>query len=166
MVARAVLIAALLAGPAGAEGRVGALSGGLSGALFPSDASCYLRQYSAAHLAAHPDQRVTQIALGPWGPAWGKDRDLVLTVAVYLTGDAERYSGAAWCRDAGPYLHCRMEGDAGSFALEAATGRALRMTLTGDGIGFEGPRDFVELSARTGDDRVFLIPPVPADACP
>jgi hypothetical protein len=166
MVARAVLIAALLAGPAGAEGRVGALSGGLSGALFPSDASCYLRQYSAAHLAAHPDQRVTQIALGPWGPAWGKDRDLVLTVAVYLTGDAERYSGAAWCRDAGPYLHCRMEGDAGSFALEAAAGRALRMTLTGDGIGFEGPRDFVELSARTGDDRVFLIPPVPADACP
>lgn len=162
MVARACLVAALLAGPAGAEGRVGALSG----ALFPSDASCYLRQYSAAHLAAHPDQRVTQIALGPWGPEWGNRRDLVLTVAIYLTGNPQRYSGVAYCRDAGPYLRCRMEGDAGSFALEAATGGALRMTLTGDGIGFEGPRDFVALSARTGDDRVFLIPPVPADACP
>ena len=31
-------------------------------AMFPSDGSCYRRQYSADHLAAHPAQRMEWIA--------------------------------------------------------------------------------------------------------
>lgn len=134
---------------------------------FASDGSCYLRHYSAAHLATHPDQRVQDIAIGPEtdDPA---DHALILTLRVRLRGDAggQGYSATAYCEPVGVGMHCGLEGDAGSFTLAAAQGGALLLKVGGHGMSFEGDAGFLTLQSDRGDDRAFLLPPVPADACP
>jgi hypothetical protein len=123
---------------------------------------CYLRQYSRDHLVQHPNQRVTQIAVGPEA----ETSDSILRVAVMLRGDREVYSGAAYCNQWGRKMDCAMEGDMGSFTLEPAKDGAVRLSVGLPGMSFEGATGFIDLAADRGDDRVFLIPPVPADACP
>lgn len=138
---------------------------------FPSQAqvilpgSCYLRQYSAAHLAEHPAQTVTLIALGPETGAEEADAP-ILRLALEVRGGREMFRGTAYCDGWGRRMDCVMEGDAGGFVLEPARDGAVRMTLARYGITLEGSRDFVSLAGDRGDDRVFLIPAVPADACP
>ncbi len=127
--------------------------------------SCYLRQYSRDHLAKHPDQTVTMIAIGPETGADEADAP-ILRVAVTVRGDGEVYLGVGYCDGWGKRMDCAMEGDAGAFALEPAKDGAVRLTLARRGIAFEGARGFVELAGDRGDDREFLIPAVPADACP
>lgn len=134
--------------------------------MFPSDASCYLRHYDKAHLSKHQEQIVKEIALGPWDPAVGDGDRLVLLLAVYVRGTDERFVANAYCKNEADHLHCQMEGDAGSFTVTPAKNGAIRLDLTRDGIAFEGEGGFVALSGTSGDDRQFLIPPVPADACP
>ena len=158
MLMRPALALALLATPA--------LAKSPRDMMFPSDASCYLRQYTPLHLAGHPDQRVTLVALGPLSAEWGDPRYLVLTVALHVRGTSERYQAVAYCENESDHLYCQMEGDAGGFVLTPGRDGALRMALGRGGIGFEGAQDFLELSGTTGDDRVFLLPAVPADACP
>lgn len=138
-------------------------------ATLPAEAAapgqCYLRQYSRQHLAEHPAQNVTLIALGPETGADEADAP-ILRVGLMVRGDDEIYLGTAYCDGWGRRMDCVMEGDAGAFILEDAKGGAVKLTLARRGIAFEGSRRFVELAGDRGDDRVFLIPAVPADACP
>lgn len=134
-------------------------------AMFPSDATCYLRQYSRDHLAGHPDQMVTQIAVGPDQGNWESDV-LVLRVALYLRGSNERHMGHAYCENTGGALSCGLGGDGGWFTLQPARKGGLLMTVGRDPLGFEGARGFVSIGGPASDDDSFLIPPVPADACP
>jgi predicted nucleic acid-binding Zn ribbon protein len=127
--------------------------------------SCYLRQYTRAHLAEHPDQTVTMIALGPETGAEEADAP-ILRLMVAVRGDGEFYRATAYCDGWGRRMDCMLEGDAGGFTLEPARDGAVRMTLARYGITFEGSGGFVTLEGDRGDDRVFLIPAVPADACP
>jgi hypothetical protein len=134
--------------------------------MFPGNASCYLRQYSDAHLAGHPDQLVAQIALGPtpgntYEPGW-----IVLTVTVRLRGSQETYMGGAICDLAGDRLDCAMEGDAGAFTLTRAKDGGVMLNVSPRGMAFEGEQDFIEISGTSGDDRAFLMPRVTADFCP
>jgi hypothetical protein len=133
--------------------------------LFPHDGSCYLRQYSREHLATHPDQMVTQIALGPeYGQA---EADvLVLRLAVQARGSAERFTASAYCDNAGDSLSCGIEGDGGLFTLTPGRKGALTMKVGRDPLGFEGARGFFTFGGGVSDDETFLIPPVPADSCP
>lgn len=134
--------------------------------MFPTNVSCYLRQYSDTHLAGHPDQLVAQIALGPtpgnsYEPGW-----IVLTVMVRLRGSQEVYTGGAICDLAGDHLDCAMEGDAGAFTLKRVKDGAVMLNVTSRGISFEGARDFIEISGTSGDDRAFLLPQALAGSCP
>ncbi len=131
-------------------------------AMFPSDASCYLRQYSQIHLAGHPDQMVREIALGPAGQ---QGHQLVLRVAVYLRGSTERFTADAYCENTGGSLSCGLEGDGGWFTLESAR-QGLKMKVGREPLGFEGETGFITFGGAASDDNVFLLPPVPADACP
>lgn len=133
-------------------------------AMFPSDASCYLRHYDKAHLAKHPAQRVREIAIGPMTGNFESDV-LILKVMVWIDGHDGYYTGVASCENTGGSLSCQLEGDAGWFTLTPRRQGAILMKLGRDGIGFEG-RDFVTLSGSSGDDREFLLPPVAADSCP
>lgn len=136
----------------------------------PGSSGCYLRDYAPAHLAAHPVQQVREVALGPvnWAPpgGWGGNApDVVLRVAVALR-DGRRATALAACITAGPQLLCAMEGDEGAFGLEARAGGAVLLRPLHRGMVFAAGAERIVLSPDVGDDRAFLVPPVPADACP
>ncbi len=137
---------------------------GLRGDLFPSDGACYLRYYNDAHMAAHPQQRVVQIAIGP-DAAQTTVQALALRVQVIVRGRDDIYAGLAYCTDAGTALECGIEGDGGSFKLQNVGGR-LQLVVGRGGIYLEGATTVLEISGSTGDDRVFRLPAVPADSCP
>jgi hypothetical protein len=142
---------AMLSQPAAAQGLLGE--------------GCFLRAYTPDHLARHPDQQVTIIALrradrhDTLGGAW-------VELSVGMRAWDEVLQGSALC-DPVPAgaLNCQMEGDAGAFRLDPARGGALRLTVAARGVMLEGTSDFAMLSGTSGDDRVFLIPPVDPVAC-
>ncbi len=133
--------------------------------MFPGGEGCYLRNYTRAHLAGHPDQRVTEIALGPWAPGRADPRYLVLTIAVSLRGEPGLLTSAAYCENEADHLFCGLEGDAGSFVLEPPG--TVPFAFPSPATACPSKRERLHhLSGTTGDDRVFLLPPVPADSCP
>lgn len=134
-------------------------------AVFPSDAACYLRYYNKAHMAQHPNQRVQEIMVGPDQTQWGSD-PLAIKISVSLVNVSDYYRGIAYCTDAGAGLACQMEGDAGAFQLTVARDGAIKIDLGPEGISFEGESGFMTLDGSRGDDRSFVMPPVPADSCP
>ncbi len=151
-------LALLLATPALAKGPMDQ--------IFPSDGSCYLRQYDRAHMSSHQDQLVTSIAVGPYAPAWGTQDTTVVTIMVSVRGTDEFFVANAYCDAGGADVFCQMEADAGAFTLAPDAGGKIKLKLTRDGIAFEGRSGFVALSGTRGDDKVFLLPRVPADSCP
>lgn len=133
-------------------------------AMFPPEAACFQRHYDAAHLAKHPQQQVTDIALTP---AEGQEvsTSLVVDISVQLRGISDSYIGSAYCEPAAAGLSCGMEGDAGAFSLALREGGALLLKVDPRGMSFEGAQDFLTLSGSSGDDRAFLLQPVGAADC-
>lgn len=133
-------------------------------ALFPSDGACYLRHYDRAHLTAHPNQLVEEIAIGPEPGSMEADV-LVLRLALYLRGRDEQFRAAAYCENDGAGLGCHLEGDAGWFVLEPGP-KGMRLRVGRDGLWFEGASGQVTLGGGQSDDAVLALKPVPADSCP
>ncbi len=133
------------------------------GAAAPHRGGCFHRDYSADHLARHPDQRVTSITLAPV-PLDSPEGEIELNVMIRLRGGGV-YSSLAYCSPSRATLACRMEGDAGTFTLTGAADSALLLNVGPHGISFEGDSEFIALEPDRGDDRVFLIPNVNADTC-
>ena len=133
-------------------------------AMFPPEASCFQHHYDAAHLAKHPQQKITDIALTP---AEGQEvsTSLVIDISVKLRGISDSYIGSAYCEPDSVGLSCGMEGDAGAFSLALRDGGALLLQVDSGGMSFEGERDFLTLSGSSGDDRAFLMYPVAAADC-
>ena len=154
--ARAALALALLL-PSGVQAR------GLGETHFQTG-GCFVRAYSARHLAAHPDQLVRHVSLAPVPLADPAGVRLML-LTVNLRGSDYYMSGMAQCRAKGPAMACQLEGDAGAFVLEPAKDGALRLSVGKRGLQFEGAEDFHTLSGTSGDDRVFVIPNVHPDQC-
>lgn len=132
-------------------------------AMFPTKGSCYAREYARSHLARHPAQRVTSIALSP-EPRGASDAILQIWVIVTVRDwPGTKLEALAYCEDAGNgALFCGMEGDAGSFTLKSAKAGAILLSVGRFGMGFEGDQDFITLAPDTGDDRSFLLPPTNA----
>ena len=125
--------------------------------FFPTPATCYARDYTAAHLAAHPQQRTTSLALTPLGRS---DRLLDLRLVITFRGQpGEAMVAVAYCENISNSLYCLMEGDAGAFAITAAKDGAILLEVSSRGMSFEGARDFVTLESDRGDDRSFLLRP-------
>lgn len=124
--------------------------------------ACYLRRYSADHMTRHPLQQVTQIGLALYAAAEGQS---ILTLDVTVRPGPARAAGAAYCTQDGEGLDCLMEGDAGRFSLTGAKNGALRLDVAPRGISLEGGRGFITLSGTSGDDLVFLLPPLDGAQC-
>ncbi len=133
-------------------------------AMFPPEAACFQRHYDAMHLAEHPQQRISAIALTP---AEGQvvSSSLVVDISVNLRSGSESYSGSAYCEPDAAGLSCGMEGDAGAFNLVLRDGGALLLKVDPGGMSFEGTQDFLTVSGTSGDDRAFLMYPVAAADC-
>jgi hypothetical protein len=124
--------------------------------LMGSGGTCYLRRYTVDHLQSHPQQRVSAIGLVLYP---GGDQTLA-TLYVRIRPDQVQAMGSAYCDQDGEGQDCLMEGDAGRFSLTGAKNGALRLSVAPRGISLEGMRDFITLSGTSGDDRVFLLPPL------
>lgn len=127
-------------------------------AMFPGPDSCYARSYSAVHLADHPAQRVTDIAIRP---------DFSTAdpfLPVYLTLDLRGVPGGAFegyaaCENEADHLYCAMEGDAGGFVITPANGGSILISVSSLGMTFENGTGFATLERASGDDRSFLLRP-------
>ncbi|MDO8311195.1 MAG: hypothetical protein Q7T25_04580, partial [Sideroxyarcus sp.] len=75
---------------------------------------CFVRTYSADHLAKHPDQLVKYISLSI-SALDAPDGITLLDVIINLRGKPEYFHGLAYCEPLHDSLACGMEGDAGAF---------------------------------------------------
>lgn len=128
--------------------------------MFPGTDSCYARRYSDDHLARHPAQRVTQIAISPdftiADPLLGVH--LTLSLRGVPGGTFEAYG---YCENNGGHtLYCGMEGDAGGFQITPAKKGGILIEVSNLGMGFENEAGFATLERNSGDDRSFLLQPV------
>jgi hypothetical protein len=119
---------------------------------------CYARTYDNAHLKAHGDQRVRSIEIdlskeNSDGTPVVADR-FELGFALMLKTSPEWYGQAASCRTSDDAFECYLEGDGGIFRLIPTEGGGLRLQTGENGISLEGS-DAIELSGKSGDDRVF-----------
>lgn len=131
--------------------------------MFPRPDSCYQRDYSASHLAGHPQQRVTKIVLAA-APTVPQDPWPAVRLQVTLRGaDGGMAEAMAYCENIEATLFCGMEGDAGTFAIEAAANGAILVKTGRDGMSLETESGFVTLEQKRGDDRSFLL--YPATGC-
>ena len=127
-------------------------------------APCYARVYDAAHLAAHPRQRLTRFVLRESSlGAPLKSDEFELTFAFNLKRVDDTYQSEAICRDAAVAVHCQVEGDGGDFTLRADPS-GLLLTV-GKFLQVEGSNSFSPDLAVGGDDRVIRLFRVPTEAC-
>ena len=124
---------------------------------------CYGRTYDDAHLKSHSQQTIRRIEID-MDKADANDRlntseNFELGIAVMTTKSSEWYGNAAYCKGGAQSAECLLDGDGGRFKLTAASDGAVRLETGDYGIGFEGEKDFIELKADSGDDRVFVLKP-------
>lgn len=117
-------VAIMLALPASAGGQP------LERHINGRDDACFERTYTAAHLAAHPDQTVSFIRFEHFPRVWGPidaegnvyfDREMWVvnyrvTLRLRRTGD-QLYETSGTCRPEGDRLNCGVDCDGGSFTL-------------------------------------------------
>ncbi len=131
--------------------------------IFPDKSGCYVRNYTAKHLASHPNQRVTGIAVIAEGSV--ADPMIGLWTAVELRGvPGGSFEALAFCEAISrETLSCGLEGDAGAFTLSASTDGEILIEVGRFGMHLENEQGFATLEGRSGDDRSFVLFPA---VCP
>jgi hypothetical protein len=127
--------------------------------------ACFARTYDAAHLAAHPRQTVTRFFVGDPGAEWRATQpagQIIVLFGFEVVGRSSLYTGVATCATADSLVQCAIEGDGGSFTLEA-NDDGLRVRTAR--IEVEGPTDFSPDIAQA-DNRVMLLRPAQSSECP
>lgn len=125
---------------------------------------CFVRNYDTAHLAKHPDQWVTSMALTISPLSKGANVP-ILELFVTRRGDSYYYHVRAYCQTVGDTLSCRLDKDAGAFTVSGQKNHKILVKNTPDGMAFSGDKGAFTLSGTQGDDRSFLLPSVSSDMC-
>ena len=156
LIATIGLAASLLAGPADARP--------LETELPPKRAACWERSYDAAHLAAHPLQKVSRIRLVHLPGDWKAEASRGFYVVLYLdlrqrvkAASDYDYQISGFCKPRGQGVRCVPEWEAGSWLLERGPGGTLDIR-NGGIIANPNPYDAEEIA----DDAV-KIPAKPDD---
>jgi hypothetical protein len=143
----------------------------------PGNQACYVRSYDAAHLRAHPHQRITTmtflLAVKPYDPPVksGRPEDRVyytFDMTVLRRGDKRRLYTAGDCMG-GEGIFCAVDCDGGGVALDKLPpAGALVVRLNKDGIRMFHDCDEEEGVLVTGgqDDKVFRLSKAPDKDCP
>ena len=119
----------------------------------------FQRTYSHEHLAENPNQFVDRMIIQIYWDRNNPEPQLILN--VWKVGDTECYVGYSLAEPApGGKVRLQLEGDGGSATIEPYEGYVL-LKLQGDEyLGFEGNREFVELSAKDPAHRTFKLYPI------
>ncbi len=127
--------------------------------MFPRSDSCYARNYGAAHLRKHPEQRVTRFSVTP---NFVSDAPrMAIELRLSMRGNVGgAFAAYAICENTGGSIYCTMENDAGGFQIDPAKNRAIRVTVSSLGMSFENEGGGVTLERNSGDDRSFILRPV------
>jgi hypothetical protein len=139
--------------------------------------SCFVRKYDAAHLASHPDQLVTSMALAldPSGPvARGIPATKIpfdFKLAITKRGDNNLYVQEGYVGNDDGEFRGVVECDGGGFTLrKSQTGvflsiESIRMAIVPDPCG-ESDRINNSTDIKRGrDDHIFRLESAPAQVC-
>jgi hypothetical protein len=124
---------------------------------------CFARTYDEARFKKYPGQRVQSIAIelakaNADGTPNSADR-FELKFSLLILTNPEWYAQTASCKTNDTVFECYLEADGGLFRLTPNAAGGLRLETGETGLALEGTADTIELSGKTGDDRVFdLIP--------
>ncbi len=140
---------------------------------FNADKSCFARQYSQAHMAAHPKQKVDYILLNhataPQEKAWFGEIPLerparVLRLLVHVKGQPQNWEEFAGCELEGRAVNCSMECDAGQFSVTIRDDGKLLLKPAGE-MWFTDCDAGDALLDPEPDDKLFLLEPQPISEC-
>jgi hypothetical protein len=148
--------------------------------------ACFGRAYDAAHLSAHPKQRVTSFYLvrqfkddpnlevdptpeQEWKEIDGEHGYVVVTAYVRFRDKKGVYSNGLTCRQNDGKVFCGIDCDGGSFNLKPS-GQSLLLENNGfvvvGGCGAsEDERENEEYVRPGADDKTFRLDPKPFAAC-
>ena len=125
-------------------------------------AHCYARDYDAAHLAKHVDQRVTRITV-----RLQADNGSGVGVAMWFRGDRRQWWAGGGCKQQGGQFLCTLDGDGGSLTATQSP-KGIRLDLPATGIQVEHPdaQGNASFQAVNGPEhRIFLLAPAPEHTC-
>lgn len=133
----------------------------------PGGVACYARLYDAAHMAAHPRQKVVEIELDYDAKnaesEGNRPSRFAAGLGVRLKGKKGWYTNSMLCNErAMGGVACSLESDGGQFDLQPS-GDGLEMRLTSE-LSIEGD-DFIAFGGKTSDDNVFILKPAPQSVC-
>jgi hypothetical protein len=125
---------------------------------------CWEVRFSAADLAAAPEQAVTALRIGrePAGTSRAPGETAMQVVATFRGGDGGREGeegravGSCWPDGETRFL-CDVAGNAGSYGIEAQGRGAILLTPGERGMTFETRRGERELRPETGGTMAFLL---------
>jgi hypothetical protein len=169
----------VLSGPTSAQDTIAALTPIL--APQPGNKACYSRAYDAAHLKAHPRQRITAmrflLSVGAYDPKpqnATNPEDLYyykFSMSVMRRGDKRLLHTSGDCFSA-ENIQCVVDCDGGSVALDKMPpANSLIVRLNNDsGITMyhdcDGDENKGAVVVKAGaDDKVFRLDKISADAC-
>ncbi len=123
---------------------------------------CYARTYTAEHLAAHPQQKVTQFFVVRSDMDDGGPPGFDVAFGFRLKGSPDYFAAEAGCAPRGDGAACTVEGDGGGFRL---TPRPDGLLVSVDGrLEVEGMESFSP-NLHDSDDRAFRLYVSPPEAC-
>ena len=125
---------------------------------------CYVRTYSADHLAKHPDQLVRFISLSPV-PIASLPGQFVMNLMVNQRGSDDFPSALITCKPNGALLDCIAAENRGRLTISERFKGKLTLTVGSGGLVLAGQNRDVVISGTRGDDRSFLVPQVDGDQC-
>jgi hypothetical protein len=136
----------------------------LEGELPPKRAACWERRYDAAHLAAHPRQKVSRIRLVHLPNDWKAEPSRGFYVVLYIslrqrvkaTSDYD-YQLSGFCKPRGQGVRCVPEWEAGSWRIERGPQGTLDIR-NGGIVANPNPYDAEEIA-----DGAVSIPAQPDD---
>lgn len=143
---------------------------------FGATDSCYQRVYSDAHLAKHPQQKVTYMRLdhfplfsGPFGAddqpmIYPDAREIVLFLTVHMRGIDQELENTGFCWPDGDGMSCGIECDGGQFALEDRGADRILLRLKNEIYFADCGEGDIALDPEP-DDRAFLLHRLPAGDC-
>jgi hypothetical protein len=123
---------------------------------------CYIRAYSADHMAKNPKQRIQRIVLERL-----EDLDPVtIGIVAGIKGDKRRWDAGGSCKTEGDALDCGLDGDRGRVKITPVPEGARLEVVTY--IGFEADKPDGDLDHKSFSDaahKVFVLPRAKVKDC-